>query len=80
MLEQPALASLPRIGTQPASGRLDRLLGGSKAESLRSLLGSTGPDGGAGGEWPHSHGTTEYGDALFWTKSEQLDRRLDGTN
>jgi len=80
VLEQPALASLPRIGTQPASGRLDRLLGGSKAESLRSLLGSTGPDGGAGGEWPHSHGTTEYGDALFWTKSEQLDRRLDGTN
>ena len=75
LLEQPPLVSVRRIGTQPANGRLDRVLGANRAESLRSLLGSTGPDGGAGGEWPHSHGTTEYWDASFWALTEQLDHR-----
>ncbi|WP_167631288.1 glycosyltransferase family 4 protein [Mariprofundus ferrooxydans] len=75
LLEQPSLEHAPHIGGQQAAGRLDRLLGGSAAESVRTLLGSTGPDGGAGGEWPHSHGTTDYWDASFWAKTEQLDRR-----
>ncbi len=75
LLQQPSLPSASLSGFQSAGGRLDRMLGGSAAESVRSLLGTTGPDGGAGGEWPHSHSGTDYWDEEFWAMAEQLDCR-----
>ncbi|WP_295456008.1 glycosyltransferase family 4 protein [uncultured Thiodictyon sp.] len=71
--EQPALSATPSIKAQPAPGRLDRWLGTGLAEQLRARLGPTGPDGGPGGEWPHSHGTTDYWDPEFWALAKTLD-------
>lgn len=75
LLTQSPRENVPAIGVHKAPGRLDWLLGASAAESLRSLLGATGPDGGPGGEWPHSHGGTDYWDERFWAQASELDRR-----
>jgi len=74
LLQQLPMPAVSQTEAQP-TGRLDRLLGCSNAESVRSLLGRIGPDGGAGGEWPHSHGKTDYWDGAFWKLVGQLDQR-----
>jgi len=75
LLKKQVLQSSFQLDIMPSAGRLDRLLGSSIAESVRTKLGSTGPDGGAGGEWPHSHGKTDYWDEKFWDMAEKFDYR-----
>ena len=71
-----ALPPLPRravqtgIGTQ---GRLDRLLGGRRAEMVRRLLGREFAHSEPGGEWPHSYGDRPVDDPEFWTLARRLD-------
>ena len=58
---------------QRRAGRLDRVVGARWAESIRSLVPRLPPDGGPGGEWPHSYGTTALDDPEFWRVASQED-------
>ena len=65
------LAGPPRV--PPATGRLERWAGEGRAETIRGLLGRTGPDAGSGGEWPHAYGAgLERGE--FFRRAAELDR------
>lgn len=61
----------PRV--PPATGRLERWAGARRAETIRRLLGRSGPDAGSGGEWPHA-----YGPGLerseFFRRAAEIDR------
>jgi glycosyltransferase involved in cell wall biosynthesis len=71
-----ALPSLPPAGpprVPPATGRIERWVGAGRAETIRRLLGRTGPDAGSGGEWPHAYGAgLERG--AFFRRAAELDR------
>lgn len=72
------LESLPAIvppTESPDSGRLDRWLGRSRAETLRRVLGLRFRHSEPGSEWPHSHGFE--GDPDFRSLLSKLDRHED---
>jgi glycosyltransferase involved in cell wall biosynthesis len=63
-------ASLPVPSTR---GRLDRLFGTERGESIRSILRlSHSAAGDPGGEWPHSH-SDAANDGAFWLAARQAD-------
>ena len=55
-LTTPPALDLPPHPPSPPAGRLDRILGSSLAESVRSLLGRGMDHAESGGEWPHAVG------------------------
>lgn len=67
-----SLPELPPVVDRPVvpSGRLDRLLGVSLAESVRTWLGITYRHIDAGGEWPHSCSSAAEGVALVANTSD----------
>ncbi|WP_139191835.1 glycosyltransferase family 4 protein [Thiocapsa roseopersicina] len=79
MNEQASLQATPALDSPAAAGRLDRWLGASLAETLRSRVGRIGPDAGPGGEWPHSHGGTAYWNKDFWSLAKRLDERAEAS-
>jgi glycosyltransferase involved in cell wall biosynthesis len=56
-----------------SAGRLDRWLGPSLAETMRSLR-RPAIDAGPAGEWPHTLGGRTISDDEFWRKAERLDQ------
>jgi glycosyltransferase involved in cell wall biosynthesis len=56
------------------NGRLDRWVGTSAAESLRSFFGVRYPHSSAGGEWPHASSPLENRGRLL-DRANSLDRR-----
>jgi len=65
-LARAPLPAPPRSTRATTTGRLDRLLGCSLGETVRTLLGQTGPDAGAGGEWPHVNPGLPKQDQGYW--------------
>jgi glycosyltransferase involved in cell wall biosynthesis len=57
VLSQPALTGQPGRVRAPVSGRLDRYIGPTVADSLRRLIGLRFQHSEPGGEWPHSYGS-----------------------
>lgn len=72
ILEQP-LRSLHPPTIRAGAGRLDRLLGEQRAETLRRVLRRTGADHGAGGEWPHRISDGDIDESAFWRIAAELD-------
>jgi glycosyltransferase involved in cell wall biosynthesis len=73
LLELPPVPPAEDPAVRPATGRLERWLGPSRAETVRAALGRSGPDAGSGGEWPHAYGPGEAADAFF-RRAAELDR------
>jgi glycosyltransferase involved in cell wall biosynthesis len=59
----------------PSHGRLDRILGTRAAEKIRRIAKREFAHSDAGGEWPHSYGSTENNDNAFWTRAKLIDAR-----
>lgn len=64
----PPVAGSMNVDDIPSSpGRLTRLLGESRASSLRQLMRRLPPDSGPGGEWPHTlQGSTMSSEEFFF--------------
>jgi glycosyltransferase involved in cell wall biosynthesis len=63
----------PKIDLPLPSGRLDRWLGAVAAERLRAMLARRFHHMSAGGEWPHSYGSTPAAEASFWERAWKMD-------
>jgi glycosyltransferase involved in cell wall biosynthesis len=59
----------------PSHGRLDRILGTRAAEKIRRIAKREFAHSDAGGEWPHSYGSTENNDNAFWERAKLIDAR-----
>ena len=78
-LAAPALPPPPALPAVHATGRLDRWLGPSQAENIRSLLGLRMSHRNAGGEWPYTHSGLAPEQAEEFSKvAEKLDRPVAG--
>jgi glycosyltransferase involved in cell wall biosynthesis len=73
VLALPPLPPAAPPSVPPATGRLERWVGAGRAETIRRLLGWTGPDAGSGGEWPHAYGPG-LGRSEFFRRAGELDR------
>ena len=74
VVELPGLEALPARSAVRPTGRLERCLGPSVAETLRVLMRRRWLAAEAGGEWPHSHSAlSREEDAAFWQTALRLD-------
>jgi glycosyltransferase involved in cell wall biosynthesis len=81
ILKHILLTNSPKIPVAPevmaSSGRLDKLLGPRLASYVRAAIGRQPPDGGPGGEWPHTMAGNTMTDSDFFELATRLDRSSD---
>lgn len=69
-----SLRRVPVVPCPSPSGRLNRVLGPQLAQFVRTLLNRRPPDGGPGGEWPHTMVGSKLSDDAFLHVAGGLDR------
>jgi glycosyltransferase involved in cell wall biosynthesis len=70
----PQLPATPIFPSRRAPGRLDRCLGASIGETIRTWSGCKCVANDPGGEWPHSYSSMPLNDQDFWLKAERIER------
>jgi len=75
VLDKPSQQSASLAAIAPA-GKLDKLLGTSLGEYVRSGMGISYRHTTAGGEWPHSYGGRQINDEKFWGVAFELDKKI----
>lgn len=61
-----------QVSRLEVAGRLDRWVGTSSAETIRSMLGRRYTHTEPGGEWPHTHSSSK--DDAFWEYARKADQ------
>jgi glycosyltransferase involved in cell wall biosynthesis len=74
VLDAPVRREVITESSPTPAGRLDRLLGIERAESVRQVLGRRYQHIEPGGEWPHSHSSRSMDFAAYWRQVKLLDR------
>lgn len=77
IIDLPQLPVPHTLTTRPASGRLDKFLGSSLAESIRSFLNLSYHHRDAGGEWPHTISkiplNSSFDASSYWKTARLID-------